>query len=620
MGYKTTQELTANIFGGLNAVASMLTVGNTEASTLQNWDIGRSGAITKRAGYVVSASNPGNGGRIMGLMAGHSTNGAMTWWAVATTASTSGFTVWEAPLAPTAAWTERFSSAKFGTTTTDVNGLVWIGHGYMANGVDDPLYVSSGSAAKTVEEASLLSPVTGITGFSAFTGGSRRYAVTALTARGQTPVSQTLVVNGAVTPSVAEPTILSWTPVVGASSYRLLRQIGEECLMITEVPASSTTASDTGQTMVAGTNPPTVNTAYNTPNAWNTTPPKGFIAVARGRDERLLAWAGQNVWASALRDGLNWFAPQDAFQFFVTGGTDNNVVGIASLFDYIVVLTSTDCLLYTGASIDTITLQKVIPIGCVSSKSVVYAGEGDVYFWSQYGPVRLSRIVQGADVAAAIQFNDRIRPHIIANTNRSAWSSITGVNDITTSRITWAVPGTGQTKNTLAYVYQYDVDAFSHYTNWQWADTIQHGGFTIYGIRSTSPTVDTIATMSTGLTDNGTPIVAVYKTGWMDMRSWVQRKRVTWCDVVTDRTVGAYAMTFGYAFDYERVIGPSVVCTPTTTDGATIYTTSPMATEHRVYMAGIGNAFQLTFTSSDANGCRILGWRPYVVMNGVRSA
>jgi len=361
---------------------------------------------------------------------------------------------------------------------------------------------------------------------------------------------------------------------------------------------------------------PTSNTAYNTPASWESSNyPSGGMVVARGRDERLFLWRDDTVWASSLRDPLNWFKENDAFVFTIYGGTDNRIVAAANLNDYIVFWSKTDCFVYTGSSAADINLVKIIPVGCVSPQAVQMIGT-DIYLWSQFGPTSFKRILSGADIAATSKWNNRIKPILDTNTNKDQWGRITSYADIIKNRVVWSVPATGASVNSIGIVYQWDVDAFTKYDNWAWTHAVSVN-YNIYAIKDA--TSNGVYQLHSTNQDAGVNISASYYTGWFNWGTWEMRKRVVWVDLVADRQNGPYTFSFSWSWDYDRFLGAPLVCTETTTDGCTIDTTSDKATHHKAMVQGIGNAIQLIFTASGGDETvKILGWRPDARNRGLR--
>ena len=624
--YRTVQQISSQNFGGINSNATVLNIGDNQAASIVNWDISSRGSIKKRGGIVSSELNPGNG-EILALAKFLNSSYAEKYAAIASSASVSGYTIWEAS-SPTGTWTERYGSKTLASAGAPIMAG-WIGKLFIANGVNQPLVLDPGTNADTMENASLVvSPAT-CSAVVALGGGlgdgsTMFYAVTSVTPRGESPIRSTSGVGSTTLWFLANLTAthtntVSWIPVDGCSSQRIYygtTAIAPQLVAEVSPNTSSFTHDAPGYLNIGGVTwyPPGVNTAYNTPNDWNTNgPPKGFAIVAKGTDERMFAWRGNTVWASALRNPLNWFAQNDAFAFTLVGGEDNAVTGIASLYDYLLIFTRTNCFVFLGSSSTSITLQKIIPVGCLSHLSICYA-RGDVWFWSNYGPTSFSRVQAGQDIATATSLADRIRPIVYDQTNTSLWTDICAHVDVPKSRIVWSLAGVGATVHSMAVVYQYDCDGFTTYNNWAIGYPVVNNDFSINAVRNKVA----IATLNSTNADDGAAINAVYSSGHFDMRSWEPRKRVTYTDVVVNRGLGAYSVTLAHSFDYGYYTSSAITMTETSTDSATIGTTSASTTEHRIYTDGMGNAFQLIFTANNTSPCEVVGWRPSVVFKGVR--
>lgn len=625
-GYKTTQDVYRTNFGGINAFATVLRVGQNEAVSISNWDISNKGSIKKRGGIVSSSTNPGAASRsILALGRILDEDYAETYVAVANSDATSGYTLWQAS-SPTGTWTERYGSYKLASAGTPII-TGWVGKAYVANGTDQPLILEPGSNAETMEYASLVEPPSTCTVTSSTNiGATSYYGVTSVTPRGESKMSGVGFNNaGGVNKTsitTSDYNTVSWTPIDGCSSQRVYcATINTSAFrLVAEVSPSANSFRDdtTGfLDLITGVNQyaPQATTAYNTPNDWNTVgPPKGFAIVAAGTDERLFAWRGNTVWASSLRDGLDWFSQNDAFAFLVTGGEDNNVTGVASLSDFILVFSRTNTFVYTGASASTISLQKILKIGCVVHTSIAYV-RGDIFFWSEYGPTSFRRIDSGADIEPSLNFNRRIQPVIYEDTNVGQWSNITAHADVKNSRIVWSLAGSGSSTHNKAIVYQYDCDGFTSYDSWTVAYAVANSDFSINAVNVSN---NKIATLNSTNADDGAAINATYYTGHYDMQSYARKKRVPYVDVIANREDGSYNVSVTWSFDFGYYTSTAIDLTETTTEGNTVETTSSTTTQHRVYLDGHGNTFQLLFSSNNTSGAEILGWRPAAILKGQR--
>lgn len=418
---------------------------------------------------------------------------------------------------------------------------------------------------------------------------------------------------------------VTWTNIANASGYKIIYyDIGAETrwghgaltqysyYLVDSVGAGVTSYTDNGGA-VAGYTVTLTDSAYNTPSDWNVNgQPEGFAYVGKNREERMLAWRGNTVWASALSEPTNWFREGDAYAFTLLGNEDTAVTGISGLFDYTLIHSKTATFVYSGASANDITLTKVIPVGCSSHNSITYAG-ADTFWWSNYGPVNGSRVIQGADIAVNVKDVRAIQSLVFEGTNTSAWTKICGETDIVNSRIYWAVPKVAATTNNQTIVLDYSVKGFTRYEGFDFiASCVWNNDVYI------ASSDGSIYKMNSGNTDNGTAITAHYYTGHMDMGSYPMTKRMVWVDVLADRRDGNYSFDFDYVVDMGQIEGTAQTCTHTTTDAQTVETTSSTATEHRCYTTAMGNTFQLQFSTSAVTPLKLVAWRPEIRARGLR--
>lgn len=642
------QQMETRNFGGINANATLVNIGENQAQDITNWDIGRDGAIVRRKGFTL-LSSPGRAVNPLAVFYYPFQDSAGTFrHAVVAYNNSDQLSLFEAA-SPSGPWTERGTNLFTVTDPSRYIGVSWRGALYIFNGTDAPVRHVYGQSSSTLENASkLLDPASltvARTGAFSVPGGTYGYGVAAITPRGKTKtaVDDTKGSNNSnltTADFVAGSNFytLAWSPVADASGYEIYVRYDNTAaaatrlsglspapptgswVRIAQVDSQTTSYVDNGAS-VSGS--PvycnTVNNAFNTPNDWNVNgPPKGAIVIAKGQDERMLAWRGSDIWCSTLSDGLNWLVNGDAFSFPVTGGTNTQIKAAAALYDYFILWTTTDSYVYSGASGATIQLEKIIPVGCAAHNSVVRVGP-DIYLWSQYGPTTFQRILSGADIQAASRFNENIYPIIRDQISRTQWGRIHGYNDIANNRVVWCVPGSGSSVNTIAIVYQYDAGGFTKYDNWAFTHAYAlPDTFAIYGIKDNT-TTSSVFQLATTNQDNGTNITATYKTGFFDWRTWAPRKRLVWCDVLASRADGNYSFSLSWNYDYGRVVSSAISCTQTTTDGSTIQTTSSDVTHHRIYTTGIGNAVQLVFTASGGNEVvKLIGWRPDAREKGLR--
>jgi len=601
---RTVQEPETFNFGGLNLKASTLNLKDGEAQDITNFDIDISGALTTRLGYTVVGSSVGpaeyadhyftnTGQEVFVIIANHkfyeSTN-------------------------PAGPFIDR-------TGTMTLTGTFWQGT-YLSNsfiignGVDPPIISILGSNIQTIESASLIaSPIiiqSALVGTG--TGTAWIYTITSVTGRGEAPNIASTNHDGPATLNSTNYIQLSWAGIAGALSYNVYRYSAGIYYLIGSTTATS--FQDTGLT--AGTQtPPITNTAYNTPNDWNLNgQPEGFAVLARGRNQHLIAWRKNNVWAAAYGTVIDWFKTNDAFAFQVLGGDDNSVRCVVTLYDFTVFFSATNSFVYQGSGSTDLTQSKILHTGCVSPYSVVPVGD-DIYIWSQFGPTTLSRILQGADVQTTAM-GVKINPLIYAQTNMSLWKFIAGWHDLINQRVCWSYPSLSATSNDSVIVWCYTIlqpdgtkGGWTKFSGWNVVNAVvSPTNQAVYAVLPSGSLVN----LHNGTTDGGTPISWTYKSAWYDLRTWL-KKRMMWFDLLVDSTY-SYLVNISTAWDFNRAgMSQSHAVSNTTTDGYSYETTGDL-NEHRIYTQGDGKHFQFVFTGSGP--CRIAAWRPEARIKGVR--
>ena len=612
-------KLLSKMFGGINANATVLNIAENEAASIVNWDIGLDGALTRRLGCAQLAN--------LGMPFCHigkfnALDGSEVFVAVANAK------VWRSTDATN--WTDVTGSVSL-TATDGYVGVNYKNKYFIANGNDLPIWIAESGNADTMENESRLDepqPPDAIRVGVAASAYNVYYCVTAVTPRGETIASGVSAAVGApdtgtrIDWSSVNYGLVSWVPVPGASKHRIYccQTTGTQdrvngsiaagaWALVGEVDGTTGIYQDSDPNYILNDSNlpiyvPTTNTAYLTPNDWNLNGhPSGFIVIARGRDERMLAWRGNTVWASGLADPFNWLTPNDAFIFTIAAGKDNRINAIGTLFDYTLIFTRTDGFLYSGASAGTISLEKAVPIGCSSHNSIVTVGD-DLYFWSQYGPTTMQRVISGADIKNTTSFNNKIQPLAFA-TAQDQWGKICAYTLPRSNRVVYWIPCAGSTSNNYGLVYQYDVGGWTSYDAWTPVSTVVSATGEVYAGFSDGYVYE----IHSGYTDAGTAITATYETGHLDLNNWEPRKRIPWVDVLADRTAGNYQFSVSWNFDMGRQSWGPVQCTANTTDGNQVVYTSATTTQHRVYSSGIGNTIQLVFTAdSVGQNVKIVGY------------
>jgi hypothetical protein len=370
---------------------------------------------------------------------------------------------------------------------------------------------------------------------------------------------------------------------------------------------------DTGQA-VGTIIPVTTNTTYNTPTAWDKTPPAGFVTIARGRSQRMLAFRNGYFWACSLSDPLNWLQANDAFDQPIYGGKDNNIVAGVAMYDYTLLCSKTNTFVFTGSTFQDFNLSKILNVGCTAPHSLMSAGD-QVYFWSEVGPNSFSRVQLGQDIETTPDINGPVQNTVSSLSNRAYWSKIVAWNHLRNNRLLWAYPDGTSTSNNKAIAFAYTGRA----------DWSRHAvGPIVNAVVDTLRIVyvgtedGKIWQLYSGNTDGGVAIPATYETGWYDSQSFLNRQ-IVFLDVVTDKSVGAYSLQVEVFWDFATTTQSVHQLTETQTDGINVVVQTSVANIHRIYVKGFGRYFKFKFTVvNSANAPRILGWRPEMYSKGIR--
>ena len=606
-------------FGGINRKATIVNLKDGEARDITNYDIDITGGIKRRAGYVqtspvfsgVGAPNP----KMLELF--YKQDGTEVFVAIEVAK------FWESADATT--WVDRTGSNSITLTDNPHQGTDFNGKFYWANGVDQPFMFTPGSDMVTLRSASLLSPPAAPSIVATGTNLTKQWQYVITTVAGQGESLPSTIGNIFSGPSTLSPTssnTLQWVPILGAIAYKIYRYntTYNQFYLIAEVSGLASNYTDAGDTEDIFTPPPTVSMAYNTPSDWEINgAPEGFAVVSRGLDQRLIAWRRDLWWASALNNGLDWFNV-DGSPVQLTGAQRNDIKAVVTLFDFTVFFTPTNAFFYTGSFPSTFRLNKMVGTGCRSPKSIITLGD-DVFLWSQFGPTSLSRIDIGADIKST-PMSVKVAP-IVYGTNLDRWDLISSYLDLNNQRIVWAYPSApGVTANDECLIFQYtirspdgSIGAWSKYRGWSIVDAVRSKDEDIHALFNDG----TVGTLSTGNTDNGTPISATYESAFFNLDTY-RRKRIVWIDLLMDARVGTYDMDIDVIGDYGRAFETqSHTVTDTTTDGLTITTTGAFLNQHRLYTRGDSRAYQLKFSTIDSpNPPQIVGFRFEARFKGMR--
>lgn len=164
---------------------------------------------------------------------------------------------------------------------------------------------------------------------------------------------------------------------------------------------------------------------------WTADPPAGLYLMGEGREDRMFAWGFSNdpsrIDYSELGRPWNWVRSDvstiaesgaspgvDGGWWYALAGDNDPIIGVTRLHSKIVVFKREKTLVYSGSPGTSLNLETVYPVGCLSYRSVVQAGN-DLLWWSQSGPVSLSGVMQYGDVG-------------MANVGENVWSTVKAIN------------------------------------------------------------------------------------------------------------------------------------------------------------------------------------------------
>jgi len=602
---RLSQQAEVTNFKGINSKSSIVSKNDGEAVDIDNWDIDLSGTITSRQGYIIKQTFA-NDVRFVDTF--FTMDGVQIYIAV------SGDDLWEAP-AITGPWSNRGGTLTTGDYTyvgTSLNGRYML-----CNGVDEPIIFTPGQTVVTLKDASLLDPPQTLIGIATpGTGGTTyKYVVTGVTPRGESlPSNIVTIFNGGVTLSATVYNTLSWASPAGAYAQKVYRwNSGTSTYdFIALLVGTATSYVDNGATATTTLHPPTANTSYNTPLDWETNgQPEGCFVLSRGRDQRMMAWRGSDVFVSALSNVYDWYSPNDSFAFTVLGGQDSNVKAVTTLFDYTLVFSRTNCFIYSGSNYTDFALGKITQTGCSSHYSITAVGD-DVYLWSQFGPTTVKRILAGADVETNV-FGAKISP-ITFGTNLPMWTKVKVWHDLVRQRVCWALPGAGQTLNTMVLAYNYQTKGWTKFSGWQIEqiayDPVAKANYACVSGGNANCLVE----LHTGSSDGGVAIENSYTGIYDDFRTFL-KKRSVFLDVMMDPSTD-YNVAVTLNLDFQSPASTPQTYTLTkvgsvvTTEGEDVVLQGNLVNIHRIVVFGCARYMQLTFSDlGKAGGVKIFGWR-----------
>lgn len=224
-----TQSMYTQNFGGINARATVLNIGDNAAADITNFNIGIDGAIIRRNGSAIACTigdyatpeivfwkpfYDEDGIERFGAIAKNST-GALHWYDCDT---------------PTGTYVDRGATGMTldGSNSYKYVGANWKGAMLVANGTDQPIYAKYGQSVQTLKDASKLPDMsivktTRIPLAGAYSTTLKTvYGVTAVTARGETLLADSATYGWDftnLTPSIYN--LITWDPVAGATGYRI---------------------------------------------------------------------------------------------------------------------------------------------------------------------------------------------------------------------------------------------------------------------------------------------------------------------------------------------------------------------------------------------------------------
>lgn len=598
-------------FYGLNVKSSIVDGKRGEAIDIDNWDIDLSGAITRREGYVVQSTF---GADISHFDTFFKLDGTQIYIAI------SGGNLWES-LSPAGPWTNRGGTLTTGDFTyigTDLNGAY-----VLCNGIDKPIVFIPGSSVQTLEDASLLSPPTNLAVDPVGGAGvAYQYVITAATPRGETlPSLPASTLNGPTTLTVTTYNNLTWMPVAGAFIQYIYRfnVTANAYYRIATLVGSTDTYTDNGVEEDIYSYPPLTNTAYNTPEDWNTNgQPEGVYVVARGKNQRMLAWRKSYYWLCGLSNIYDWYTPLDSFSGYNLGGQDNNIKAVITLYDYTIMFSKTNSFVYTGSDYTDWSLAKVLNTGCQSHYSIVFVGD-EALIWSQFGPTTIQRILSGQDVQTT-SVGKKISPIIYNETDISQWYKIRSWHDLKRQRVCFAVPGLGETKNTIVLAYNYQTRGWTQFSAWNveniaYDPVAQVNYATLDGLN--------IVLLHSGNLDGTTRVDNAYHTTYDHEGSWF-RKRNVFLDVLMDPT-HPYEVDVTINTDFEDATIPvqtyhlSFDGTTATTDGESVVMQGVRVITHRIVVNGYSRHTNIVFEdTAESYPARIYGYRMDLRSYGLR--
>lgn len=245
----------------------------------------------------------------------------------------------------------------------------------------------------------------------------------------------------------------------------------------------------------------------------------------------------------------------DGGWFYCFRGDGDRIMWAGQFAGMLVVMKRRRTFIYSGAvgaSPDQggLSLVHVIDIGTVAPESVTAAGN-DLYFWSEDGPKRLSKVMESGDIRSD-GFEGRVYRKV--REARYGSDSVVARHNQRLQRIEFYYPGSGSNTNNLALIYYYNLDEWAAFDGdlceivGAAVFTDPSGNMRFIGARHDGQVTD----MHLGSGDGGKDISAYYATKWYIFPSMADRARVVYVDLVIG-SEGLGDSTLMVGVDYETV-------------------------------------------------------------------
>lgn len=189
------------------------------------------------------------------------------------------------------------------------------------------------------------------------------------------------------------------------------------------------------------------------PDAFENDPPPAGIRYASWHRARMFVADGQNIYFSKIE--LPEAFDPDAYEP-INPDDGQAITGLLSAFDILIIFKSNSVWAIVGDDPDTWTITQLNPsLGCTAHRSVVFA-DNRVFFWTPQGPAAMTRD-GNATLLAPAYISETVSSDNL-NFSITYLGKICVAADDTFQRIMWAVPGHGQSRNTIILPYNYRID------------------------------------------------------------------------------------------------------------------------------------------------------------------